>query len=104
MNYHALLLVDKNRKYRNNKSLGISNSNQYSFTSHKINNQLNTHENQKYKKCFSVKPSLYSMPKDILLKDLFQNSMKILRNISINLFIIILVIIVMLIENIFLIK
>ena len=76
MNYHALLLVDKNRKYRNNKSLGISNSNQYSFTSHKINNQLNTHENQKYKKCFSVKPSLYSMPKDILLKDLFQNSMK----------------------------
>ncbi len=78
MNYNALLLLDKNRKYRNNYSTNVSNLNQYSLSNQKINNHLNIHTNlnQKYKKCFSVKPSLYTMPKDIMLKDIFKNSIK----------------------------
>ena len=78
MNYNALLLLDKNRKYRNSYSINISNFNQFSFSNQKIINNLNirTNENQKYKKCYSVKPSLYMMPKDIILKDIFHTSIK----------------------------
>ena len=78
MNYNALLLLDKKRKFRNNYSINISNLNQISISNQKINNHLNiqTNLNQKYKQCFSVKPSLYIMPKDIILKDIFYNSIK----------------------------
>ena len=76
MNYNALLFLDKKRKYRNNYSIKKTNLNQYSFSNQKINNHLNGHTNveRKNKKCFSVKPSLYTMPKDIVFKDIFNNS------------------------------
>ena len=76
MNYNALLLLDKHRNHKTSFSLNSSGINQFSFLKHKTSYNINTHikDNTKYKKCYSVKPYSYSMPKDIILKDIFNNS------------------------------
>lgn len=78
MNYHALLLIDKMHSNRNIYSSKASNINQNSLLKCK-NNIITNNYNQnkvKYRKCYSVKPYEYMMPKDIFLKDIFQNALK----------------------------
>ena len=72
MNYKALLLLDK----RHNRKTNSSGINQLSFLKHKTSYNINTHikDKSKYKKCFSVKPYLYIMPKDIIIEDIFNNA------------------------------
>ena len=78
MNYNALLLLDKHHNHKINSSTNNSNINQFSFFNHKNKCSINIHikDNQKYNKCYSVKPSSYMMPKDIILKDIFQNAIR----------------------------
>jgi len=77
MNYNALLLLDKHHKYRNNFSINVSNINHLT-SSQKNYRYINIHtkENKKNEKFYSVKPYLYMMPKDIILRDLFYSSIK----------------------------
>ena len=84
MNYNALLLLDKHHhKLKKDYSSNIinNNQNQISLNKEKSNKYINIHKKSREKnniieKCYSVKPSSYIMPKDIILKDIFKNSMK----------------------------
>ena len=78
MNYNALLLIDKIHNSKNISSRKSSNINQYSFYNNKNKNTINIYNENKEKllKCYSVKPYLYMMPKDIILKDIFHNAIK----------------------------
>ena len=84
MNYNALLLLDKHHhKLKKDYSSNIinNNQNQSSLNKEKSNKYINIHKKSREKnniieKCYSVKPSSYIMPKDIILKDIFKNSMK----------------------------
>ena len=78
MNYNALLLLDKHHNHKLNNFTITSNNDQLSFINHKNNHNINIYnkDSQKMKKWFSVKPSLYMMPKDIILKDIFNISIK----------------------------
>ena len=78
MNYNALLLLDKHHNHKISISSNVLNMNQFSFFNNKNNYNINVHikDNQKYKKFYSVKPSLYIIPKDIILKDIFNYSLK----------------------------
>ena len=74
MNYNALILFEK---LSNNKKRNYSNISNYNkiFFNNNINNQINNdiEEISKYQKCYSVKPSIYMMPKDVIIKDIFHN-------------------------------
>ena len=76
MNYNALLILDKHLNHKTSLSLNSSGINQFSFLKHKTSYNINTHikDKTKYKKCYSVKPYSYTIPKDITLKDIFTNS------------------------------
>ena len=81
MNYNALLLLDKHHKLKKDYSSNVLNNNQFTLNKEKYNKFINirTKNKNKYQiieKCYSVKPMSYIMPKDIILKDIFQNSMK----------------------------
>ena len=81
MNYNALMLLEKKEKQYNLKKKShpnISINNDFSIYNHRNNyNIIKTNkDNQKYKKCYSVKPSIYMMPKDIYIKDIFHHAMK----------------------------
>ena len=73
MNYNALLLFEK-QHYNRKKYPNISNHNENHFYNQR-NNHINIRikDNTKYKKCYSVKPSIYMMPKDVIIKDIFHN-------------------------------
>ena len=81
MNYNALLLLDKHHKIKKDYSSSVLNHNQFLLNKEKYNKYINIHTKNKVKyqifeKCYSVKPMSYIMPKDIILKDIFQNSLK----------------------------
>ena len=78
MNYNALLLLDKHHNHKVSFPMSSSNMHQFPFFRHKTNDNINIHNkyNQKYKKCYSVKPYLYMMPKDIIISDIFNNEIK----------------------------
>ena len=82
MNYNALLLLDKHHKHKINFSLNASNINQLSFFNNKNNHNINVSSKdiQKYKKCYSVKPSMYMIPKDVIVKEIFENAIKSSNN------------------------
>ena len=84
MNYNALLLLDKHHKLKKDYSSSVLNNNQFNSNKEKYNKYINIRTKNKDKfqiieKCYSVKPISYIMPKDIILKDIFQNSMKIYK-------------------------
>ena len=74
MNYNDLILFEKQSNNKKRNYSNISNYNEIFFYNNR-NNQINNdiEENTKYKKCYSVKPSIYMMPKDVILKDIFHN-------------------------------
>ena len=77
MNYNALLLIDRIHNNKISYSTKASNINQYSFLKHKNNNiKIHNEDKEQYQKCYSVKPYLYMMPKDIIIKDIFQKAIK----------------------------
>ena len=81
MNYNALLLLDKHHKLKKDYSSSVLNINQYALNKEKYNKFINIRTKNKEKfhsteKYYSVKPSLYSIPKDINLKDIFQQEKK----------------------------
>ena len=85
MNYNALLLLDKHHKKKKDYSSSVLNIHQFSSNKEKYNKYINlrTKNKEKYQtveKCYSVKPFPYIMPKDILLKDIFQQEMKTYNN------------------------
>ena len=107
MNYNAFMLLNKKEKQYNLKKKShpnISINNDFFIYNHRNNyNIIKTNkDNQKYKKCYSVKPSIYMMPKDIYIKDIFHHVMKMSKTSEKLLKKVILVAIVILIENIFL--
>ena len=80
MNYNALLLLDKHHKQKKDYSSSVLNIHQYAFKE-KYNKYINIHTKNKQKfhsteKYYSVKPSIYTIPKDINLKDIFQQEKK----------------------------
>ena len=84
MNYNALLLLDKHHKIKKDYSSCVLNNNQFNSNKEKYNKYINIRTKNKEKiqiieKCYSVKPISYIMPKDIILKDIFQNSMRIYK-------------------------
>ena len=84
MNYNALLLLDKHHKIKKDYSSYVLNNNQFNSNKEKYNKYINIRTKNKEKfqiieKCYSVKPISYIMPKDIILKDIFQNSMRIYK-------------------------
>ena len=81
MNYNALLLLDKHHKHKVNLSVNAPNINQLSFFQKKNSHNINVSckDIQKYKKCFSVKPSIYMMPKDVIIKEIFEKAIKSLN-------------------------
>ena len=84
MNYNALLLLDKHHKIKKDYSSCVLNNNQFNLNKEKYNKYINIRTKNKEKfqiieKCYSVKPISYIMPKDIILKDIFQNSMRIYK-------------------------
>ena len=85
MNYNALLLVDKKYNYKKKTFQNSIYNNDFSFFNQRNNCNINKYNknNQKYKKCYSVKPSIYMMPKDIILRDVFYNSIKAANEIKI---------------------
>jgi hypothetical protein len=74
MNYNALLLFEKEH-YNRKKYSNFSNNNNENYFYNQRNYHINIHmkDNTKYKKCYSVKPSIYMMPKDVIIKDIFHN-------------------------------
>ena len=76
MNYNELILCEKQS---NNKKRNYSNNSNYNeiFFYNNRNNQIinDIEENTKYKKCYSIKPSIYMMPKDVIIKDIFHNQL-----------------------------
>ena len=85
MNYNALLLVDKHHKQKKDYSSSVLNNNQFILNKEKYNKYINNRSKNKEKyqiteKCYSVKPCSYIVPKDIVLKDIFQNSIKNYKN------------------------
>ena len=78
MNYNALLLLDKHHSHKISIPSNATGVNQFSYFINKnnFNININIKENQKYKKYYSVKPSSYFIPKDIILKDILSNSIK----------------------------
>ena len=78
MNYNALLLLDKHHSHKLNGFANTSNNEQFSLSNfnNNRNNNIYYKDIQKFKRCYSVKPSIYMMPKDIILKDIFNNAMK----------------------------
>ena len=84
MNYNALLLLDKHHKIKKDYSSSVLNNNQFNSNKEKYNKYINIRTKNKEKfqiieKCYSVKPMSYIMPKDIILKDIFQNSMRVYK-------------------------
>ena len=84
MNYNALLLLDKHHKIKKDYSSCVLNNNKFNLNKEKYNKYINIRTKNKEKfqiieKCYSVKPISYIMPKDIILKDIFQNSMRIYK-------------------------
>ena len=84
MNYNALLLLDKHHKLKKDYSSSVLNNNQFNLNKEKYIKYINIRTKNKEKfqiieKCYSVKPISYIMPKDIILKDIFQNSMRIYK-------------------------
>ena len=73
MNYNALLLFEK--QHNNIKKFSNFSNNNENFFYNQRNNHINIRmkDNTKYKKCYSVKPSIYMMPKDVIIKDIFHN-------------------------------
>ena len=73
MNYNDLLLFEK--QYYNRKKYSNFSNNNENFFYNQRNNHINIRmkDNIKYKKCYSVKPSIYMMPKDVIIKDVFYN-------------------------------
>ena len=85
MNYNALLLLDKHHKLKKDYSSSVLNNNQFTLNKEKYNKYINIRSKNKEKfqiseKCYSVKPCSYIVPKDIILKDIFQNSIKNYKN------------------------
>ena len=74
MNYNDLLLFEKEHNNRKKYS-NFSNNNNENYFHNQRNNHINIlmKDNTKYKKCYSVKPSIYMMPKDVIIKDIFHN-------------------------------
>ena len=77
MNYNALLLLDKHHKQKKDYSSSVLNIHQYALNKEKYNKYINIRTKNKQKfhsteKYYSVKPSIYTIPKDINLKDIFQ--------------------------------
>ena len=88
MNYNALLLFEKQNN-KKKKYSNVSNKKEIYFCNQR-NNHINIHmkDSIKYKKCYSVKPSIYMMPKDVIIKDIFHNeiitSSEYIKNCVIN--------------------
>ena len=85
MNYKALMLLEKQEKqykFKKKSHPNISINNDFSIYDHRNNYNIikNNKDNQKYKKCYSVKPSIYMMPKDIYIKDIFYHAMKMSKS------------------------
>ena len=85
MNYNALLLLDKYHKIKKDYSSNVLNNNQFTLNKEKYNKYINIRTKNKEKfhsmeKCYSVKPSSYIMPRDIVLKDIFQQEIKASKN------------------------
>ena len=85
MNYNALLLLDKHHKQKKDYSSSVLNNNQFTSNKEKYNKYINIRTKNKDKiysieKCYSVKPFSYMMPRDIILKDIFQQEMKTYKN------------------------
>ena len=85
MNYNALMLLEKQEKqykFKKNSYPNISISNDFSIYNNRNNYNIikNNKDNQKYKKCYSVKPSIYMMPKDINIRDIFHQAMKMSKS------------------------
>ena len=81
MNYNALLLLDKHHKQKKDYSSSVLNIHQYALNKEKYNKYINIRTKNKQKfhsteKYYSVKPSIYTIPKDINLKDIFQQEKK----------------------------
>ena len=81
MNYNALLLLDKHHKLKKDYSSSVLNLHQYALNKEKYNKYINIRTKNKQKfhsteKYYSVKPSIYTIPKDINLKDIFQQEKK----------------------------
>ena len=81
MNYNALLLLDKHHKLKKDYSSSVLNIHQYALNKEKYNKYINIRTKNKQKfhsteKYYSVKPSIYTIPKDINLKDIFQQEKK----------------------------
>ena len=81
MNYKALMLLEKQEKqykFKKKSHPNISESNDFSIYNNRNNYNISksNKDNQKYKKCYSVKPSIYMMPKDIYIRDIFHQAMK----------------------------
>ena len=84
MNYNALLLLDKHHNQKKDYSSSVYNHNQLTSNKEKYNKYINIHTKTKEKfhlneKCYSVKPISYTMPKDIILKDIFQQELKVYK-------------------------
>ena len=74
MNYNALLLLDKHHKQKKDYSSSVLNIHQYALNKEKYNKYINIRTKNKQKfhsteKYYSVKPSIYTIPKDINLKE-----------------------------------
>ena len=88
MNYNALLLLDKYHKLKNNNDFAPYHKQIYSQhkSSHNIN--IDSKQNKKIEKYYSVKPSSFMMPKDIIIRDLFkisiQSSKEYIKNEDMN--------------------
>jgi len=85
MNYNALLLLDKHHKQKKDYSSSVLNIHQYALNKEKYNKYINIRTKNKQKfhsteKYYSVKPSIYTIPKDINLKDIFQQEKKTYKN------------------------
>ena len=81
MNYNALLLLDKHHKLKKDYSTILLNNNQFTHNKEKYNKYINIRTKNKQKsqtmeKCYSVKPCSYIIPRDVILRDIFQQSMK----------------------------
>ena len=81
MNYNVLLLLDKHHKLKKDYSTILLNNNQFTHNKEKYNKYINIRTKNKQKsqtmeKCYSVKPCSYIIPRDVILRDIFQQSMK----------------------------
>ncbi len=81
MNYNVLLLLDKHHKLKKDYSTILLNNNQFTHNKEKYNKYINIRTKNKQKsqtmeKCYSVKPCSYIIPRDVILRDIFQQTMK----------------------------